>query len=169
MIMNRKHKVILTGLSLFTVIGIGIMVYRKKKQNQKNADYLKFSTQLQNNQEPEKINRADLQQAFNTNYWKTVSSNGRTKPVISSTRAKEIAKRIYGAWNAGSFWDDLEQEVYLAFEDQHLQSFADVSRVAYEYTQKSIAGKDLWKHLAYKLSESEFAKVKGIVAKKNAY
>ena len=88
-----------------------------------------------------------------------------TGKVIDEKTALEIAKQIAAAWNAGSFWDDLEEEVYRAFEDHRLKTFADVSRVAAAYKSKSIANKDLWSHLKDKLSADEFSKVKSIVIK----
>jgi membrane-bound lytic murein transglycosylase B len=136
----------------------------KKRQKKKDAAFNRFRTELENTTEPENINEAVLNQAFNPTFWKEALTQG--KQLISEKTAIEIAKQIAEAWNAGSFWDDLEEEVYRAFEDHRLKTFSDVSKVADAYRSKAVLSKDLWKHLNSKLSRSEFAKVKSIVVKK---
>lgn len=161
------NKNIIYGLGLIgalTTIGFTVKAIKKKQTEKKEAAFNQFRTELENTTEPEKINEAVISRAFNPNYWKEVLAMG--KAVINKKAALEIAKQIAGAWNAGSFWDDLEEEVYRAFEDHRLKTFADVSRVAHAYQTKAVLSKDLWKHLIAKLSSSEFAEVKNIVVKK---
>ncbi len=148
------------------LVSIGLIVKTISKRNQKKKDaaFNSFRTELQNTTEPEKINHAVLNQAFNPNYWKEAKAKGRS--VIDEKTAIEIAKQIAAAWNAGFLWDDLEEEVYRALEDHRLKTFSDVSRVADAYRSKVVLQKDLWKHLKDKLSSREFAKVKNIVIKK---
>jgi len=165
--MNMKTKI---GLGMIATISIiaAIAAYRKRKAEKQDAAYEKFSEKLENTEEPEKIERAALQQAFDPNYWKSVVSRTGIHKLISAGDAKTLAKKIEAAWNGGTFWDDLEEEVYDAFNNTKLKTFADVSRVADAYKEKEVAAQDLWKHLEYKLSDSEFATVKGIVIKKIA-
>lgn len=162
--MNKKVIIGLSLLGLLTVTGISVKVYRKKQQEKKDKSFNQFRTTLENTTEPEKIEKAVLSSAFNPNYWKELTAKG--KQVISESVAVEIAQQIAGAWNAGTFWDDLEDEVYRAFEDHRLKTFGDVSRVADAYRSSKVLSKDLWKHLMAKLSTQEFATVKNIVVKK---
>lgn len=161
--MDKRIKIGLGMIGTISIIAIIVRAYRKKKAEKQDAAHKEFSQQLENQEEPEKIERAALQQAFDPEYWKTVQHQ-----IISQSKAKSLAKKIEEAWNGGTFWDDLEEEVYDAFKDNTLKTFADVSRVANAYMDEDVAGKDLWKHLEYKLSDSEFAIVKGIVIKKIA-
>jgi len=164
--MDKKVKVGLAAASMIATISIIAMIvkaYRKRKADKQNEAHSSFREQLENTAEPEKIERAALQQAFDPDFWRTVQHG-----VISKSKANTLAKKIEAAWNGGTFWDDLEEQVYEAFNDALIKTFADVSRVAEEYKQKEVAGKDLWNHLEYKLSDSEFAKVKAIVIKKIA-
>ena len=164
--MEKKMLYGIGAIGLLTGVGLIVNAVIKKKNAKKNESFNKFRTELENTTEPEKINEAVLNKAFNPNFWKEISSQG--KAVIDENTALEIAKKIAAAWNAGTFWDDLEEEVYRAFEDHRLKTFGDLSRVAHAYQSKEVIGKDLWKHLNSKLSTSEFAKVKNIVAKKIA-
>lgn len=160
-------KIIIGGGAAIGLLVIGSVLLatrKKKKQERTNSDFSDFKAKLTNVKEPEKINRAVLQQAFDPEYWK----EARGSAIVSQSKANELANAIYDAWDSGWFWDDDEDAVYQAFEDQSLTSFADVSRVADAYRSDSVAGKDLWKHLEYKLSEDEFAQVKGIVSQKDA-
>jgi len=160
-------KNLIYGLGLIgglTAIGFTIKLVAQKKQKKKDASFNQFRTDLENISEPEKIDEAVLSRAFNPSFWKEAKTKGIT--IISEKTAIEIAKQIAEAWNAGSFWDDLEEEVYRAFEDHRLKTFSDVSRVADAYRSKEVISKDLWNHLTSKLSSSEFAKVKKIVIKK---
>tara|TARA_R110000868_G_scaffold250694_3_gene507432 strand:+ start:995 stop:1486 length:492 start_codon:yes stop_codon:yes gene_type:complete len=150
-------------IGTLSVAGILVSVFRKKAKEKKDQAFGKFIGDLESSTEPEKINEAVLNKAFNPTYWQEFS---KKRAVISEKVAIEIAKQIAAAWNAGSFWDDLEEEVYRAFEDHRLKTFGDVSRVSFVYQSKSIANVDLWKHLSAKLSKKEFAKVKNIVIKK---
>jgi len=151
-------------VGLLTAVGFTVKLYREKLKEKKDQAFNEFRTSLENTTEPEKIDKAVLSSAFNPNFWKEIAAKGTA--VIPEKTAIEISKQIAGAWNAGSFWDDLEEEVYRAFEDHRLKTFADVSRVADAYRSKKVLGIDLWKHLNSKLSSSEFAKVKNIVVKK---
>lgn len=166
-----KNQIIIGGsvLVALTITGFIVKAQIKKKEEKQDNDFGDFQTKLENTSEPEKIDRAVLQQAFSTSYWKeAVKKRGENHSIISAAVATELAKQIYEAWNAGSFWDDLEEEVYRAFEDHRLKTFADVSRVAEAYKTKAVANKDLWIHLKDKLSDTEFSKVKAIVIKKIA-
>lgn len=164
--MDKKLIYGLGLLGLLSAVGITVKVYKKKQQAKKDKAFNQFRTNLENSTEPEKINKAVLSSAFNPNFWKEITAKG--KSVIEEKTAIEIAKQIAAAWNAGSFWDDLEEEVYRAFEDHRLKTFGDVSRVAHAYQSSKVESKDLWKHLNSKLSTQEFAKVKNIVVKKIA-
>ncbi len=148
-------------IGILSLTGIIVGVQRKKSKEKKDQAFGKFIGDLESSTEPEKINEAVLNKAFNPTYWQEASKTGS---VIAEKVAIEIAKQIASAWNAGSFWDDLEEEVYRAFEDHRLKTFGDVSRVSHAY--KSKMNKDLWKHLSAKLSSEEFARVKNIVIKK---
>ena len=150
-------------IGVLSITGIIVAVQRKRSKEEKDEAFGKFIIDLESSTEPEKINEAVLNKAFNPTYWQEASKKGA---VISEGVAIEIAKQIAEAWNAGSFWDDLEEEVYRAFEDHRLKSFGDVSRVSNAYQSKNVMNKDLWKHLTDKLSSEEFAKVKNIVIKK---
>lgn len=150
-------------IGVLSITGIIVAVQRKRSKEEKDEAFGKFITDLESSTEPEKINEAVLNKAFNPTYWQEASKKGA---VISEGVAIEIAKQISAAWNAGSFWDDLEEEVYRAFEDHRLKSFGDVSRVSNAYQSKNVMNKDLWKHLTDKLSSEEFATVKNIVIKK---
>jgi len=150
-------------VGVISISGIVIGVHRKRTKEKKDQAFGKFIEELESAKEPEKINEAVLNKAFNPTYWQEASQKGT---VISEKVALEIAHRIAAAWNAGSFWDDLEEEVYRAFEDHRLKTFRDVSRVSHVYQSEKVLGKDLWKHLISKLSSEEFAKVKSIVIKK---
>lgn len=164
--MDKRIKIGLGAVGMIgtiSIIAMMVRAYRKKKAEKQDEEHSKFREELENTEEPEKIERAALQQAFDPDYWQSVQH-----AVISQSKANGLAKKIEEAWNGGTFWDDLEDEVYDAFRDTSLKTFADVSRVSDEYKKKEIAGKDLWKHLEYKLSDSEFATVKGIVIKKIA-
>ncbi len=165
--METKHFAFIGVTSLLLISGIALMSRKQKKK--KEAASESFTDELERNIEPSKIDSALLSEAFSPTYWKSdKSKQSNAKPIISKEIALEIAKQIYGAWDAGLFWDDLEDEVYRAFSDYRLKTFADVSRVANEYGSKEVAGKDLWKHLNSKLSSSEFAQVKKIVIQKIA-
>ncbi|MEQ8624475.1 MAG: hypothetical protein RJQ00_06455 [Vicingaceae bacterium] len=153
-------------IGAITAIGFSVKAYNKQQQEKKDKAFNEFRTNLENTTEPEKINKAVLSSAFNPTFWKEIAAKG--KRVVGEKTALELAKKISAAWNAGTFWDDLEEEVYRAFEDHRLQTFADVSRVADAYQSSKVEGKDLWKHLNAKLSTAEFAKVKSIVIKKIA-
>gem|GEM_PF-3372818 len=163
-----KQKTWIVGGSIVLLALGGGAIYahkRKKKKEQQDEGYQKFRDQLEHREEPEKIKRAVLQQAFDPDYWKSVSSRlGHS--LISAANAKKLAQKIKAAWNAGIFWDDLEEKVYEAFENTKLKTYADVSRMADAYRSKEVAGEELWGHLKYKLSEDEFAKVKSIVIQK---
>jgi uncharacterized protein YdbL (DUF1318 family) len=161
--MKRATIYCISIIAILSITGIVVTVQRKRAKEKKDRAFGKFIGDLESSTEPEKINEAVLNKAFNPTYWQQASKNGS---VISEKVAIEIAKQIEAAWNAGSFWDDLEEEVYRAFEDHRLKTFSDVSRVSNAYQSKSIANKDLWKHLSAKLSSEEFAKVKNIVIKK---
>lgn len=150
-------------IGVLSITGIIVAVQRKRSKEEKDEAFGKFIIDLESSTEPEKINEAVLNKAFNPTYWQEASKKGA---VISEGVAIEIAKQISAAWNAGSFWDDLEEEVYRAFEDHRLKSFGDVSRVSNAYQSKNVMNKDLWKHLTDKLSSEEFATVKNIVIKK---
>lgn len=150
-------------IGVLSITGIIVAVQRKRSKEEKDEAFGKFIIDLESSTEPEKINEAVLNKAFNPTYWQEASKKGA---VISEGVAIEIAKQIAAAWNAGSFWDDLEEEVYRAFEDHRLKTFGDVSRVSNAYQSKNVMNKDLWKHLTDKLSSEEFATVKNIVIKK---
>lgn len=151
-----------------TVLGLIIRNVIKKKKKSQDAAFKKFITSLENTTEPEKIDQAVISRAFSTSYWREVVAKKGSGAVITELVAIELAKKIAAAWNGGFFWDDLEDEVYRAFEDHRLKTFGDVSRVADAYGSDKVLGRDLWQHLEYKLSDSEFAKVKSIVIKKIA-
>jgi len=149
-------------LGLLVAGGITFHIRAKNKRKKQDENFKRFFQKLTNAKEPESIERADLQKAFDPEYWKEYTGS---VSLISDAKAKELAVQIYEAWNAGTLWDDLEEEVYEAFQSRFLKSYADVSKVAEAYD--TVAGRDLWDHLEDKLSDQEMAEVKRIVSLKN--
>lgn len=143
------------------IIGIAVYLVRRKtdKKEEKGEAFIQ---ELEQAIEPEKIKKALLSEAFSPDYWKSVSNQ---KALIPQKGAFELAKKIDDAWG-GWFWDDDEDQVYGAFEDHRLKSYADVSKVTDQYRSEEIGGGDLWEDLNDKLSDSELARVKKIVIDK---
>lgn len=143
------------------LIGISVAIVRNKKKK-KEKEGQEFIEELEQAIEPEKIEKNLLSEAFSPDYWRSVSNQ---KALISQKEAFELAKKIDDAWG-GWFWDDDEDQVYGAFQDHRLKTYADVSKVTDQYKNGGVNGGDLWEDLNDKLSDSELARVKKIVIDK---
>ena len=76
-------------VGVISISGIVVGVHRKRTKGKKDQAFGKFIEELESAKEPEKINEAVLNKAFNPAYWQEASQKGT---VISEKIALEIGK-----------------------------------------------------------------------------